>query len=175
MITKNDYPYYQPQHEDGSMAGNLFSFQAFRSEQEAIDWGDKWLEEEGNEDIEIREYCNDDIEGVVLIDSDENPIQKIEELSDDEIEELILEAVKHDNYIENLVMTKLDGESDDHFNDRVYGEAHKKVMEAITAIEEENDYDFSSYGGKPDTDWYDEARDYAVRKVMNWMLGENDE
>ena len=177
MITKNDYPYYQPQHEDGTMAGGLFSFQAFRTMQEAVDWGEKHLDLDGNEDVEIREYCNDDIEGVTLIDSDENPIQKIEELSDNEIEDLITGMVMHDaGSIDNLLMCRQDDETLDQFKDRVYGEAHSKVMDAIGAIEDENEYDFSSYGGNPDTEWYDEARDGAILVVTRWMLGkEQDE
>ena len=30
--------------------------------------------------------------------------------------------------------------------------------------------DFSSFGGNPDVEWYDEARDQAIWTVMDWML-----
>ena len=43
------------------------------------------------------------------------------------------------------------------------------MNDAIVAIEESGDYDFSSCGGNPDIEWYDEARDEAVRHVIRWM------
>ena len=41
---------------------------------------------------------------------------------------------------------------------------------AIIAIEEYGEYNFQAYCGTPDVEWYDEARDDAVRTVMDWML-----
>jgi hypothetical protein len=171
MITINDYPYYQPQHENGDMPEGLFSFQAFRSEQEAIDWMEWHLDEEGNDDIDIREYCNDDIEGVTLIDYNGDIIPKIEDLSDEEIADMITDRILLDaGSIDNLHATRQSDETEDQFKDRVYGEALDLINDTIGCIEEDNEYDFSSFGGNPDVEWYDEAREDALWTVMNWML-----
>jgi hypothetical protein len=171
MITINDYPYYQPQHENGDMPEGLFSFQAFRSEQEAIDWMEWHLDEEGNDDIDIREYCNDDIEGVTLIDYNGDIIPKIEDLSDEEIADMITEQILLDaGSVDNLHATRQSDETEDQFKDRVYGEALDLINDTIACIEEDNEYDFSSYGGNPDVEWYDEARELALETVMGWML-----
>lgn len=171
MITINDYPYYQPQHENGDMPEGLFSFQAFRSEQEAIDWMEWHLDEEGNDDIDIREYCNDDIEGVTLIDYNGDIIPKIEDLSDEEIADMITDRILLDaGSIDNLHATRQSDETEDQFKDRVYGEALDLINDTIACIEEDNEYDFSSYGGNSDVEWYDEARELALETVMGWML-----
>jgi hypothetical protein len=171
MITINDYPYYQPQHENGDMPEGLFSFQAFRSEQEAIDWMEWHLDEEGNDDIDIREYCNDDIEGVTLIDYNGDIIPKIEDLSDEEIADMITDRILLDaGSIDNLHATRQSDETEDQFKDRVYGEALDLINDTIACIEEDNEYDFSSYGGNPDVEWYDEARELALETVIGWML-----
>jgi hypothetical protein len=171
MITINDYPYFQPQHENGDMPEGLFSFQAFRSEQEAIDWMDAHLDEQGNDDIEIREYCNDDIEDVTLIDYNGDIIPKIEDLSDEEIADMITDRILIDaGSIDNLHATRQSDETEDQFKDRVYGEALDLINDTIACIEEDNEYDFSSYGGNPDVEWFDEAREQALWTVMDWML-----
>ena len=176
MLTEIDYKYYQPQHADGTMAGLLEPNQAFPAVQAAIDWGEEHLDLcPENQDIEIREYCNDDIADVVIIDWQENPLPKIEDLSDDEIEDLIIETVEHDNDFEAIRMVKGENETDDQFKDRVYGEAHNLVMQAIGIIEENEEHDFSSYGGNPDTEWYDEARDGAILVVTRKLLGQEEE
>lgn len=176
MLTETDYKYYQPQHADGTMAGLLESNQAFPSVQAAIDWGEEHLDLcPENQDIEIREYCNDDIADVEIIDWQENPLQKIEDLSDDEIKDLILETVEHNNNFEAIRMTKGENETDDQFNDRVHGEADNIVMQAIGIIEESEEYDFSSYGGNPYTEWYDEARHGAILTVTRKLLGQEEE
>ena len=169
MITINDYKYYQPQYEDGEMPEGLWSFQAFQSEQEAIDWAEKHLD--GDREIEIHEYCNDDIEDVTLIDSDGDIIPKIEDLSDEEIEGLLTDEVEFfAGSIDNLHATRQSNETEDQFKDRVYDDALDEVNAAIIAIEEHGEYNFQAYCGTPDVEWYDEARDEAVRTVMDWML-----
>ena len=72
--------------------------------------------------------------------------------------------------IDSLVQVPQDGETKDQYADRLYGLALDEVNAAIASIEEQNEYDFSAYGGNPDTEWYDEARDEAVNTVMRWML-----
>ena len=169
MITINDYKYYQPQYEDGEMPEGLWSFQVFRSEQEAIDWAEKHLD--GDREIEIHEYCNDDIEDVTLIDSDGDVIPKIEDLSDEEIADLITdEILLNAGSIDNLHATRQSDETEDQFKDRVYGEALDLINDTIAEIEDANDFDFSSFGGNPDVEWYDEARELAMQTVMDWML-----
>ena len=169
MLTINDYKYYQPQYEDGEMPEGLWSFQTFQSEQEAIDWAEKHLD--GDREIEIHEYCNDDIEDVTLIDSDGDIIPKIEDLSDEDIADLITDRILLDaGSIDNLHATRQSDETEDQFKDRVYGEALDLINDAIGCIEEDNEFDFSSFGGNPDVEWYDEARDQAIWTVMDWML-----
>ena len=173
MLTIIDYPYFQPDRysddgtniEYGGIPEELFSFQAFRTEEECR----QWLINHGYnpDDFVIHEYCNDDIEDVTLIDEDGNVIPKIEDFSDDEIEDMLTDEVR---FNDNLTVERQDGETEDQYMDRVYGLALDKVNDAICAIEEANEYDFSFYGGNPDTEWYDEARDEAVQQVMKWML-----
>ena len=172
MITINDYKYYQPQYENGDLPVGLFSFQAFRSEQEAIDWLDAHLDcEAHDEEFEVREYCNDDIEDVTLIDYNGDIIPKIEDLSDEDIADLIADEVLLDaGSIDNLHATRQSDETEDQFKDRVYEEALDLINGAISSIEEENEFDFSSFGGNPDVEWYDEARELALETVMGWML-----
>ena len=177
MLSMLSFTYYQPDryYDDGTtveylgMPEGLFSFQAFRSEEECI----AWLEKNGYEpeDFTIHEYSDDDIEGVTIIDEYGDVIPKIEDLADEEIEGLLIdEVLMIAGSIDNLHATRQSDESEDQFKDRVYGEALDDVNAAIETIEQSGDYDFSSYGGNPDVEWYDGARDEAVRTVMNWML-----
>ena len=172
MLTINDYKYYQPQYLNGDMPVGLFSFQAFRTEQEAIDWMDMHLDcEAHDEEFEIREYCNDDIEGVTLIDAYGDIIPKIEDLSDEDIADMITDQILLDaGSIDNLHATRQSDETEDQFKDRVYDEALDLVNDTIGFIEGDNEYDFSSFGGNPDVEWYDEARELALETVMGWML-----
>jgi len=180
MLTINDYPYFQPDRysddginiDYGGMPEELFSFQAFRTEEECRQW---LINHDYNpDDFVIHEYCNDDIEDVTLIDEDGSVIPKIEGFSDDEIKDMLTDQVLFAaGSIDNLIQTRQAFETIDQFKDRVYELAQDEVEAAICAIEEANEYDFSAYGGNPDVEWYDEARDEAVRVVMRWML--NDE
>lgn len=180
MLTTIDYTYFQPDRysddgtniEYGGMPEELFSFQAFRTKEECTGW----LINHGYspEDFVIHEYHNNDIEDVTLLDENGDVIPKIEEYSVEEITELLTDEVLFSaGSIDNLVQVPQDGETKEQFMDRVYGLALDEVNSAITGIEEANEYDFSSYAGNPDVEWYDEARDEAVRQVMRWMLEEN--
>ena len=177
MLSKYYFTYYQPEryYDDGTnveylgVPEGLFSFQAFLSEEACI----AWLENNGYEpgDFTIHEYCDDEIEDVTLIDANGNVIPKIEALSDEEIEDLLTDQVLLTaGSIDNLHVTRQSDETEDQFKDRVYTEALDQVNAAIESIEESGDFDFSSYGGNPDVEWYDEARDGAVRTVIDWML-----
>ena len=177
MLSKISFTYYQPDRysDDGTnveylgMPEGLFSFQAFLSEEACI----AWLENNGYEpgDFTIHEYCDDDIEGVTIIDEYGDVIPKIEDMSDEEMEDLLADEVLiMAGSIDNLHATRQSDETEDQFKDRVYGDALDDVNAAIESIEESGDFDFSSYGGNPDVEWYDEARDGAVRIVMSWML-----
>jgi hypothetical protein len=92
-------------------------------------------------------------------------------MSDEEMEDLLADEVLiMAGSIDNLHATRQSDETEDQFKDRVYSDALDDVNAAIESIEESGDFDFSSYGGNPDVEWYDEARDGAVRIVMSWML-----
>ena len=176
MLSKISFTYYQPEryYDYGTSIGwelpaELFSFQAFLSREECREW---LINHDYNpDDFTIHEYSDDDIEDVTIIDEYGEVIPKIEDLSDEEIEDLITdEVLLTAGSIDNLHATRQSDEAEDQFKDRVYGDALDEVNAAIESIEESGDYDFSSYGGNPDTEWYDEARDEAVRTVMDWML-----
>ena len=169
MLSKYYFTYYQPEwyHDDGTSIDyggtpdELFSFQAFRTEEECRDW---LINHDYNPgDFVIHEYCDDEIEAVTLIDANGNVIPKIEDLLTGQV---LLTA----GSIDNLHATRQSDETEDQFKDRVYTEALDQVNAAIESIEKSGDYDFSSYCNNPDTEWYDEARDEAVRTVMDWML-----
>ena len=170
MLSKYYFTYYQPQYENGDLPAGLFSFQAFRTEEECREWLINHNYNPG--DFVIHEYCDDEIEDVTLIDANGNVIPKIEALSDEEIEDLLTdEVLLTAGSIDNLHATRQSDETEDQFKDRVYGDALDQVNAAIESIEKSGEYDFSSYCNNPDTEWYDEARDEAVKTVMKWMLG----
>lgn len=172
MLTINDYPYFQPVYKDadgnptGTMPEELFSFQAFRTEENCREW--LWQHDYDDEQFEICEFCNDDIEGVTIIDEYGDTVDKIEDCSDFEVTAAITDEI---TFIPHEGDRK-DGEDEDAYNDRLYGIAHDKVMNAIGSVETKNEYDFSSYGGNPDTEWYDEVRDEIVRMVVLRLRGE---
>ncbi len=133
------------------------------------------LDEDNCEKIEVREYCNDDIEGVTVIDHNGDILPKIEEMSTEEITDYITdEILLNEGSIDNMIATKQSDETYQEFEDRVYTEALDLVNSTIEEIEEANEFDFSAYGGNPEVDWYDEARDEAVQRVIAWMHGEDE-
>ena len=85
MLSMLSFTYYQPDryYDDGTnieyldMPEGLYSFQAFRSEEECI----AWLENNGYEpgDFPIHEYHGDDIEGVTILDGNGDAIYIEEE------------------------------------------------------------------------------------------------
>lgn len=179
MLSTIDFKYFQPEwyHDDdtnidyGGMPDGLWSFQAFPTEEECRQWLINHDYEPG--DFVIHEYCNDDIEDVTLIDSDGDIIPKIESLEDDEIEEILTnEVLLYAGSMDNLRGMRQSDETEAQFEERVYTEACDEVHSAIESIEGSGDYDFSSYGGNPDIEWYDGAFQGALERVMAWILGE---
>lgn len=176
MLTDKKLTYYQPElySDDGTnidwnLPDGLFSFQAFRTREEC----EAWLANNGyeNDDVTIHEYHDDDIEEVTLIDEDGHVIPRIEDFSETELEDMLTDDVLMTaGSIDNLHATRQSDETEDDFKDRVYGDAHQMVTDAIAAIELSDDYNFQSYIGTPEVEWYDEARDEAVKTVMDWML-----
>ena len=179
MISKEHYTYYQPEWykddntniEYGGVPNGLYSFDAFRSEDEC----EEWLINHGYEpgDFVIHQYCNDDIEEVRIIDSDGDTVLRIEEFDTDEIAEFIEDQVIWNaGSTDNLKTCKQDDETQQEYEDRIYQWALDLVNDAIADVEDENDYNFQSYCGTPDTEWYDEARDITVRRILQYMTEE---
>lgn len=171
MLTINDYPYYQPVRKDAdgnpttNMPEELFSFEAFRSEEACREW--LWQHDYDDEDFEILEFCNDDIEGVTIIDEYGDTVDKIEECTDFEVKATIADELTFTTHEGD----RKNGEDEDAYNDRLHGIALDKVNKAIGAVETKNEYDFSSYGGNPDTEWYDKVRDEIVRMTVLRLRG----
>lgn len=179
MLTEKRFTYYQPEayFDDGTNINygdtpeGLFSFEAFPTKGEC----EEWLRDNGYEpgDFNIHEYHDDDIEEVKLIDRYGVTLLRIEELGEDGIVNLLGDEVLFiAGSMDNLLAVRQDDETEDQFKDRVYTEATDHVNEAIVSIEESGEYNFQSYCGTPEVEWYDGARDWAVRDVMNWMMGE---
>ena len=169
--------YYQPiaYFDDGTNINwggtpeELFSFQAFISREDC----EQWLKDHDYNpgDFNIAEYHDDDIEEVTLLDVNGDVIPRIEDFDDDDIQDMIEdEVLLYAGSIDNIQACRQRNETEDQFMDRVYGEAHQMVSDAIMSIEEYGDYNFQTYAGCPETDWFDEVRDEAIRTVMNWML-----
>lgn len=180
MITEH-FTYYQPEYysddstsiEYGGLPEGLFSFQAFRTRKDCEDW----LMENGYNaaDFVIHEYQDDEIEDVTLLNDYGENIDRIEDLTTDEIADRIVESVIWDaGSVENLRTLKQDDESDQEYQDRIYTEALGKIMDSIEEMESENDYNFQSYAGSPEVEWYDEARDIALIEIMGYMTGEEE-
>jgi hypothetical protein len=180
MITEH-FTYYQPEHymddgtniEYGGTPEGLASFQVFRTREDC----EEWLRKNGYEpgDFVIKEYQDDDIEDITLLDSDGENIDRIEDLANDEIADRIVESVIWNaGSVENLRTLKQDDESDQEYQDRIYTEAMDEIMDAVEEIEAEKDYNFQSYAGTPDIDWYDEAREIALIEIMGYMTGEEE-
>lgn len=163
--------------ENGIQTGNvpeqLQSLRAFLSASDCIEW--LKLNGYNPDDFIIQRYKDNDIKNVVLLDAKGRILPRIEDISDDEIEDMITDQVLlFAGSIDNLHATQQSYETDEEFLDRVYTVANDEVMFAIGTIEESGEFNFQSYVGNPETEWYDEVRDNARRTVMLWML-ENSE
>lgn len=178
MFSGKSFTYYQPEayYDDGtninygSIPEELFSFQAFPTRDDCEEWLKNHNYNPG--DFAIIEYHDEDIEEVTLIDQNGDIIPKIEDFSDDEIEDMLTDEVLFSaGSIDNLKEERQDDETEDQYMERVNAAALDKVNDAIVSIEESGDYDFSIYGGNSRVEWYDKARDEAAKTVIRWMTG----
>jgi len=176
MLSDKRFTYYQPQayYDDGTNINygatpeELASFEAFPTREEC----EAWLKNNNYNpgDFCINEYEDDDIEEVTLIDRNSDVIPRIEELEEDGLVNLIGDEVLFNaGSMDNLRTMRQDDETRQEYKDRVYEEALDYVNDAIVSLEESGDYNFQSYCGTPDVEWYDKARDWAVKDVMAWM------
>lgn len=164
MISDIDYKYFQPV-KDGEMPEELFSFQAFRSEQECKDW--LWQHDYDADEWDICEFNNDEIEGVTLIDEYGDQYPNIEDLDDNELFDLILGEVSVEV---GSLKEKKPEETQQEYEDRLYSTAHDAVMQAIEAVETKNEYNFAQFGGSPDTEWYDSVRERLIASVLKQLV-----
>lgn len=182
MLTREHYVYYQPQFADGvtnseigGLPDGLWSFQAFLTK----DICKKWLENNdyNPDDFVINEYQDDDIEEVTIIDEYGENLDRIEDLTDDEIADRIEDTVIWNaGSIENLYTCKQDDETQQEYEDRIYDWALELIGDAIGDIEANNDYNFQTYAGTPDTEWYDVAREMVLETILSYMTeGEPEE
>ena len=174
MISTETYHYYQPECPLPSgevvIPNGLFSFMAFRSAEDCKSWLKAHNFTPGKWDI--KEYSNDDIEDVTLLDAEGKTLMRIEEVPEDGIANMLADEVfMTAGDSQNLRIYQKENEDHDEYMDRVYGEAHARVTDAIIAIEERNEFNFASYAGNPETEWYDDSRDEAVQQVIRWMIG----
>lgn len=179
MLSDKRFTYYQPEayYDDGTnidygpLPEELFSFQAFPTREEC----EAWLQNNGYEpgDFCINEYHDDDIEEVTLIDRNDEVFERIEDLEEDGLVNLIGDEVLFNaGSMDSLRTVKGNDETQQQYEDRVCAEAIDLVNAAIISIEESGMYNFQSYCGTPDVEWYDEARDWAVKDVLGWITGE---
>ena len=176
MLSDKRFTYYQPQayYDDGTnidygaLPEELSSFEAFPTKEECEAW--LRIHNYNPDDFCIYEYQDDDIEDVTLIDRNDDVIPRIEELEEDGLVNLIGDEVLFSaGSMDNLKTMKQDDETQQEYEDRIYTEALDYVNDAIVSIEESGEYNFQSYCGTPGVEWYDEARDWAVRDVLAWM------
>jgi hypothetical protein len=134
--------------------------------------GDSMFPKIKNGDFCIFEYQDDDIDDVTLIDQNGDIIPRIEEVPEDRIVNMLTDEVLFNagtGSLDNVVILKQDDETQQEYEDRVYQKALDAVNDEIVYIEENGKYNFQSYCGTPDVEWYDKARDWAVKDVMAWM------
>lgn len=178
MLSDKRFTYYQPEyhHADfdnfkcdyGSLPEGLHSFQAFPTREECEDWLKN--HDYNPAHFHICAYHDDSIENVTLIDSDGDTLLRIEELEEDGLVNLIGdEVLSNAGSMGNLKSSKRDDETQQEYEDRIYTEALNLVNDAIMNIEESGAYNFQSYCGTPDVEWYDNVRDWVVEDVMGWM------
>ena len=181
MLSDKRFTYYQPEYysddstniEYGGLPDGLFSFQAFPTREECEEWlknNNYWPG-----DFVIHEYHDDDIEDVSLIDRNGDELVMIEDLEEDGLVNLIGDEVLHSaGSVGDLKTARRAGETRQEYEVRVYKEAMDHVNDAIVSIEESGEYNFQSYCGTPEVEWYDKAREWAVKDVMTWMTEDQD-
>jgi hypothetical protein len=175
--------YYQPKWykddgtniEYGGLPDELYSFQVFKTREGACNW----LIQHGYDpdNFNIAEYHNDDIEEPTFIDEYGDKYEKIEDVDDDTLLDLIVDRVVLDaGGVDNLPLTRQNQETDQEREDRLYTEAHSAVMNAIGSIENDDEFDFSAYWdcNSDGEAWYDSVREDAIRKVLGLMTGQGD-
>ena len=176
MLSDKRFTYYQPEylHTDfndfnyGSLPEGLHSFQAFPTREECEDWLKN--HDYNPAHFHICAYHDDSIENVTLIGSDGDTLLRIEELEEDGLVNLIGdEVLSNAGSMGNLKTSKQDDETQQEYEDRIYTETLNRVNDAIMNIEESGAYNFQSYCGTPDVEWYDNVRDWVVEDVMAWM------
>lgn len=172
--------YYQPElyFDDGTNIGwnlpeELYSFQVFKTYEDAYNW---LIQHDYNpDDAHISEYHDDDIEEPTFINEYGDEYEKIEDIPDDELEEIIIdEIVTSAGSVDNLLIVRQDGETDQEWEDRLWETAHDEVMNAIANIEDADEFDFSAYWDEGDVAWYDSVREDVIRRVCNIITGEED-
>ena len=176
MLSDKRFTYYQPEFysddstniEYGGLPEELSSFEAFPTREECEAW--LRIHNYNPGDFCISEYQDDDIEDVTLIDRNDDVIPRIEEFEEDGLVNLIGDEVLFNaGSMGDLKTVRRSGETRREYEVRVYKEAMDHVNDAIVSIEESGEYNFQSYRGTPDVEWYDKAREWAVRDVMAWM------
>jgi len=176
MLSDKRFAYYQPEAyydngtdiDYGPIPEELFSFQAFPTREECEEW--LRIHNYNPDEFVIHEYHDDDIEDVALIGHNGDALVMIEDLEEDGLVNLIGdEVLLNAGSMANLRTRKRDDETQQEYEDRLYTEALNYVNAAIVSIEESGEYNFQSYIGTPAVEWYDEARDWAVKDVMAWM------
>lgn len=164
--------YYQPER-NGELPEELYSFQVFKTYQECANW--LYQHDYDEDDWDIVEYSEDDIENPTFINEYGDEYEKIENIPDDELEEIIIdEIVTSAGSVDNLLIVRQDGETDQEWEDRLWETAHDEVMNAITNIEDEDEFDFSAYWDEGDVAWYDSVREDVIRRVCNIITGEEE-
>ena len=178
MYREGPYRYYQPEYKvpvaGETLPDGLSSFEAFRSYDEAVIWLRK--HDYNPDDFNIKEYKDNDIEVVVLLDGLGEVIPRVEDLSEYFMADRILDNILAEHPDDNeLIRKPEDGEDRTVFLDRVYGEAMELISGSIIQIEKEENYNFQLYCGNPDEEWYDEPREIAVNVLMHIMIPELDD
>ena len=165
--------YYQPCF-CGSTPSELWDFQVFKTYEDAYNW--LIQHDYDADDFDIVEYHDGDIENPTFIDEYGDEMEKIEDLEDDELNDLIVdEVVLLAGSVDNMMITRQSYESDQEFEDRLWSEALTDVLSAVDSIERSDEYDFSAYWNEGDGDtWYDRVREEVVRRVCRLMTGEED-
>jgi hypothetical protein len=163
--------YYQPE-KNGNIPEELWDFQVFKTHEDAFNWliqhdydADEW---------NIVEYHDDDIEEPTFIDEYGDELERIEDVSDEDLEDLIIDEVVFLNgSVDNLIGENIrqSGESDQEWEDRLWETAHTEVMSAIDSIENSDEYNFSAYWDEGEQAWYDSVRENVIRRVCNIITG----